>query len=29
VQADDGIVYLAEGDQVAYLPEAAREALGW
>ena len=25
----DGILYLAEGKQLGYLPSDAREALGW
>jgi hypothetical protein len=28
-QAENGTVYLAEGTQVCYLPDAARQALGW
>lgn len=29
VEDTDPIVYLAEGSQIGYLPEAATEALGW
>jgi hypothetical protein len=28
-QDDDGTVWIAEGDQIGYLPDPARQALGW
>jgi precorrin-4 methylase len=28
-QAENGTVYIAEGNQVAYLPDTARKVLGW